>query len=84
MPPDGIPNPASPPIIPGSNTIVVNGVMYLPSAIALLALEPESGKEIGAILFKPARLRSAVWLTGREIRTTRPGSCSLPSIRWSR
>jgi quinoprotein glucose dehydrogenase len=47
MPPGGIPNPLSPSEIFHEVTpIVVNGVMYLPSGNRVVALEPETGKEI--------------------------------------
>src|SRR5580692_3062907 len=47
MPPGGISNPASPSeLFQEVTPIVVNGVMYLPSANRVVALEPETGKEI--------------------------------------
>lgn len=47
MPPGGIPNPASPSeLFQEVTPIVVHGVMYLPSANRVVALEPETGKEI--------------------------------------
>jgi glucose dehydrogenase len=47
MPPGGIPEPLSPTeLFQEVTPIVVNGVMYLPSANRVVALEPETGKEI--------------------------------------
>src|SRR6185437_4551950 len=47
MPPGGIPNPPSPTeLFQEVTPIVVNGVMYLPAANRVVALEPDTGKEI--------------------------------------
>ncbi len=47
MPPGGIPNAASPSeLFQEVTPIVVNGVMYLPAGNRVVALEPETGKEI--------------------------------------
>jgi len=44
--------------------IVVNGVMYLPSGNRVVALEPETGKEIWRYDLPEGSPRSAAWRTG--------------------
>ena len=58
--------------------IVVNGVMYLPSGDRVVALEPETGKEIWTYEVRAGWLLSAASLTGPGTKTILPASSSPP------
>ncbi len=65
--------------------IVVNGVMYLPAGNRVVALDPESGKEIWRYDLENGAMasRRSRWRTGRATRITRLVSFLLPDTRWS-
>ena len=63
--------------------IVVNGVMYTPAGNRVVALDPETGKEIWTLrTARRASLPSAGWRTGPGIATIRRASSSPPGTRW--
>lgn len=66
-PSQGIPNPQSPSeVFQEITPIVVNGVMYLPAGNRVVALEPESGKEIWRYVLPTglASQRGVAWWPG--------------------
>lgn len=60
--------------------LVVNGQMYLTAGNRMVALEPETGKEIWNINCRAAAHPRAAWPFGQAIATIHPGSSSLPGV----